>query len=367
MQSDSISSVGRDPTTEIDTDDASSVATPPIGYRNSPEDHAFISKTIRLHFAPSDQSRIDRTHPSEIHTEWIRIIKTAFGDDVKIINNANRPVTNLNTSTSAPRAIAYAQQFKVHTKQHRNSSLTGALRSTNVIIHRILTRVPLGQLKRHTSAYQLLKDNNCYLNEHLWDEQEWDVQQLGFITGFNPKYYSNERATNMFRARLCNALPRKKIPKFQVVLKSHRINHKERTSSTQAYTIEVPTHVSSQMIPILKEVTQNTKEFVPFQMRKRNPDAFQGAIRYQNHLLSNQHVIVINYIGKEAMYYISDRIQAISGVIDVVPARTEARTGRYLVIVEKEHMQRAREKLSEKFDQWYREVVPDERRTTKTR
>jgi hypothetical protein len=113
----------------------------------------------------------------------------------------------------------------------------------------------------------------------------------------------------------------------------------EQTSNTQAYVIKVPTHVSSQMIPILKEVTQNTKESVTFQMRKRNPDAFQGAIRYQNHLLSNQHVIVINYIEREAMCYISDRIQAILGVIDVVPARTEAQTGRNLVIVDKENMQ----------------------------
>jgi hypothetical protein len=36
MQSVPISSDGRDPTTEIDTDDVSSVATPPIGYQTPP-------------------------------------------------------------------------------------------------------------------------------------------------------------------------------------------------------------------------------------------------------------------------------------------------------------------------------------------
>jgi Ni,Fe-hydrogenase I small subunit len=56
-----------------------------------------------------------------------------------------------------------------------------------VIVHRITTRVPLSQLKRHPTAYQLLIDKQCYLNEHYWDEQEWDLQQIGFITGFNPK------------------------------------------------------------------------------------------------------------------------------------------------------------------------------------
>jgi hypothetical protein len=47
---------------------------------------------------------------------------------------------------------------------------------TSVIIHRILTRVPFGQIKRHTNEYQLLLDNQCFLNKQLWDEQEWDLK-----------------------------------------------------------------------------------------------------------------------------------------------------------------------------------------------
>jgi hypothetical protein len=237
-QSVPISSDGHDPTMDIDNEDASSVATPPIGYRNSPEDLAFVAKTIRFYFAPFDSSQINRVHPSEIHSQWIRIVQAAFGDDVKIINNVNRPVKNLDTSATANRAIAYAQQFKVHTKQLGQSPTTGAPKASHVITHRILTRVPLGQIKRHITAFQLLTDNHCYLNEHLWDEQEWDLQQIGFVTGFNPKYYSNDRVTAMFRARLSKAMPRRKIPKFQMVLKSHRITHNGRKSNTQAYAIK---------------------------------------------------------------------------------------------------------------------------------
>ncbi len=51
MQSAPVSNDGRDPTMEIEDEDVSSVATPPIGYHNSPEDHAFVSKTIRFYFA----------------------------------------------------------------------------------------------------------------------------------------------------------------------------------------------------------------------------------------------------------------------------------------------------------------------------
>jgi hypothetical protein len=350
VQSVQISNYGRDPITEVDIDDASSVATPPIGYRNSSEDPAFVSKTVRFYFASSDHSKINRSNPMEVHTQWIRRIQAAYGEDVRIINNSNRPVTNLDTTVLANRAVAYAQQFEVR----------GGPKTANVIVHRILTRVPFGQIKRHTNAYQLLLDNQCFLNEHLWDEQEWDLKQLGFVTGFNPKYYSNKIVTSMFRASLSKAMPRKKIPKLRMVLKSHRINFNSRLSKTQAYTIKVPSHVAPQLIPIIKEVTKDTKEFVTFQMRNRNPEVFQGAIRFQNHTISIQHVIAINHIGKEAMYYLSDRIQAISGVLDVVPTRKGEETGRYFVIVNKDDVHRVREKLLKKFNLWYADAVPED-------
>ncbi len=147
-----------------------------------------------------------------------------------------------------------------------------------------------------------------------------------------------------------------------MVVKSHRINHNDRSSNTKAFTIELPTHTVSQMIPILKETTRDTKEFVTFQMRRRNPEAFQGAIRYQNHMLAAQEVIVIDNVGKDAMYYLSDRIQAIAGVLDVTPTRKVDETGRYLVIVNKENTNRVREKLLKKFDFWLEDAVPDDAR-----
>jgi hypothetical protein len=347
---------------DVDYDDASSIATPTTGHRQSTEDLTLVSKTIRFFFAPYDRSRIDRLHPSDAHTKWIRLIQAAFGEDVQIISNLNRPVTNIEATSASHRAFSHAQQFKAHEKTMGRNPDTGAPKTAVVIVHRILSRVPLGQLKRYPPAYQLLKDNQCCLNEHRWDGEEWDLQQLGFVTGYNPKYYSSDRAATAFCSCLSKAQPRVKIPKFQMVLRSHRIQHNGRQSNTQAFTIEVPSHVTSQMIPILKEVMTDSKEFVTFQMRRQNPEAFQGAVRYQNHVLSTQHVIVINHVGTDAMYYLSDRIQAISGVIDVLPARKVMDTGRFYVLVDKAQIQYIRDKLTEKFDQWYRDVVPEDAR-----
>ena len=116
-----------------------------------------------------------------------------------------------------------------------------------------------------------------------------------------------QKVTTSFCDRLCKAMPRAKVHKFQMVLKTHRIAHHDRMSSTRAFTIKVPTSSVSQLLPSIKDVTNKTKEeYVAFRMCQRNLDAFQGAIRYLNHILANQHVIMIHNLETEAMYYLTD-------------------------------------------------------------
>ena len=237
---------------------------------------------------------------------------------------------------------------------------SGTPKTAITIVHRILTRVPFSQIKRHPEAFQLFTEHNCFLREHMWDEQEWDVQQIGFVTGYNPKFYTPERVTRSFRARICKAKPKAKVPKFQMVLTTHKITHQGRTSSTQAFTVEVASNTIPQLLSIIKDVTKETKEYVAFQMRRRNPEAYQGAIRYQNHLLSNQHVVMISYLGEDAMYYLSDRIRTISGVHDVIPTRKVAENGKFYVLVDKQAGNAVREALKKRFDKWYYDAVPED-------
>ena len=67
------------PNEGVDNEDASSVATPVASFNNVSAGNAVISKTIRFYFAPTDLHRTDRMSPSEVHTEWIRIVQSAFG------------------------------------------------------------------------------------------------------------------------------------------------------------------------------------------------------------------------------------------------------------------------------------------------
>ena len=91
------------------------------------------------------------------------------------------------------------------TKPLGSSPRTGAPKSSHKSIYRILTRAPLGQIKRHIDAY------------HLLTNKEWDLQQIGVVTCFIPNYYSNKKVTTSSCSRLIKATTRKKIAKFQMV------------------------------------------------------------------------------------------------------------------------------------------------------
>ena len=199
MQSFPISSVGCDPARTFEVEDDLSTSTPPSGHRNCEEDHEFVSKTIRFYFAPTDRTRLDSTSPADVHTKWLRMITSTFGTEVKIINNNNKQVLHIDTNSKAAKGTSHGDQFKVHEKPMGLSS-SGNPETAVVIVHRILTRIPLGQIKRNPSAFKFLIEHNCFLREHMWDEHEWDVQQIGFVTGFNPKYYSPDRATTLGNA-----------------------------------------------------------------------------------------------------------------------------------------------------------------------
>ncbi len=65
-------------------------------------------------------------------------------------------------------------------------------------------------------------------------------------------------------------------------------------------------------------------------------------------------------LGTEAMYYLSDGIKVIQDVHDVVPTKKVSQNGKFFVLVDKLSEKKVRKSLKERFDAWYREVVPED-------
>ena len=103
----------------------------------------------------------------------------------------------------------------------------------------------------------------------------------------------------------------------------------------------------------MKTAFRETLDFVPFQMRNKNPKAFLNRIQQQTHVIANQHTIILQNIGTPAMFYLSDYIQSVDGVIDIMPAKTVETNGNYRVLVFKDDFRRVRKILMSNIPEWF--------------
>lgn len=175
-------------------------------------------------------------------------------------------------------------------------------------VHRILIRVPFGQLKRYHSAFQLLKETIATCRSTYGVSSKSDSSRVTIIPSIIllRKLRLLLSKPNLPSVKLC--LHEQRLRKVQMVcLKTqHKILHQEHTYSTQAFTDKGPTHSVSHLIVIMRtEVNKDTKDYVPFQMHCRSPDAFVHGAKnryYQKYiLLAHQRVVMIKNLGIDAI------------------------------------------------------------------
>ena len=88
---------------------------------------------------------------------------------------------------------------------------------------------------------------------------------------------------------------------------------------------------TKELITLLKAVFKSTGKFVPYQMWRKHPDAFLKLVHAQTQVLDKNQVIHLNHIGSEALYYISDHINAVSSVKALLPTKY-TNLGQYKVL-----------------------------------
>ena len=314
--------------------DDDSVATSPGRGGSKKKDEKSIEKTWRIRCISS--SNAETVHPSKLHLQLIQEVQEQFGETVKIVTNGNVILPKVDTLTWT--IEQHLKYFKIHPEHGhpRNDRQNSNNRSSSqFIVHRVRSTVPLREIKALPKIHALLKNHKCYLNEHRWTEDVWDTVQLGFFQGINPQFYSAENATSMISDTIKKAFPKTKIPKFQIAFSSPQTTIHNTQLRTKAYAIETEKTTSMEMLKILKHTYKETTEFIPFQMRSKHPDAYYRILSQQTKMIAEQHVIVLYNISADMMYYLSDRIESIDGVIDLKAVPNGEKDGKYRVLVKK--------------------------------
>jgi hypothetical protein len=323
-------------------------------------------KTLKFRFKPST-SMSGQVNPSVVHLHWIALIQEAFGDKVHIFDNNNKVLPTVDLVRWDQ--VQHQHHFKIHrqTPNDSNNYEESATQQTfsnakkaQLIIHRIQTTVTLREIKNAPKVRKLLVDNSCYLYEHHWQENVWNTTHLGFMVGIDPQYYDVDQATMKISSEIHKKLPRTKVPPIRLVFSAPQVRTDDFYATTKAYAIETEKSTSLTMMQILKETYHGNATFVPFQLRSKNTEAYVRFIRQQSRILASHHVIILQNIGPDAMFYLVDHIQALPGVMDVTPSKTVENNGNYRILVQQAQFNKLRRSLMKNLTQWYSQHVPTE-------
>ncbi|KAI2495318.1 hypothetical protein MHU86_19217 [Fragilaria crotonensis] len=346
-------------------DDISDVTQPGTGGRKR-NDQKLVEKTLKFRFI---QSKHDASiHPSKLHLHWIQAVQEYFGEEVIIMTNNNKVMPRVDTLTWTKEQ--HQNLFNLHDQENQNdrkqshmeSTYTSSKRDKSVfIVHRLRTAVSLQEMKSVPKIHELLRKHNCFLTEHRWTEDVWNTTQLGFIQGLDPQYYDLAHATSKVATELKRHFPSKtKLPKFYLAFCTPTIKYKGKDFRTKAYAIETEKSTSMEMLKILKLVYRESTDFTSFQLRNKHPEAYVRILLQQTKMISNNHVIILNNVSNDAMYYLSDRILSVEGVRDVIAVPNTDYLGKHKVLVNKEDFQRVRKTLQASINTWYESHVPDD-------
>jgi hypothetical protein len=237
----------KQPPSNQHSDDASA-ATEVAGFGNRGNDHGVKEFTIKFEFEPKNANAAKKV--TMVHTYIMKEMQTEFGDELIIFNNKNTKIQKINLlEWDSP--VTHQRHFTSNT---RSGSMK--CRPKIVIIHRIHTTQSLSTIRNHRAIYDLLQENNCYMQYHAWDEKTWNTTLKGYCIGINPQqHYTNEQASliiqNDFKSKNVKA------PPFRLVYTSpNTIKYNHRKLRTKAYAIEVDFANSSAMNRALKRPIQ---------------------------------------------------------------------------------------------------------------
>jgi hypothetical protein len=113
------------------------------------------------------------------------------------------------------------------------------------------------------------------------------------------------------------------------------------------------------MIEIQKTLLNASPEFVPYTQRRKYPDGYEKAIRYQTQMFTSSMVVILQNITSAMMFYVQPHINAIPGVREILPSPKSNDAGWYSILVDKTAFEGIRKSITQHLSEWIGTVPSD--------
>ena len=148
---------------------------------------------------------------------------------------------------------------------------------------------------------------------------------------------------------------KKNIPQFHCGFSSPLVIEKGGTRmSTKAYDLQCKQSDAKDLTTLLQDTYKTDPPFIFHRIRHCDLTAYKNAIRKRNSFLAKNHIVPIKGVTMEAMFYISNEISQIPGVVNTFPHKDLANKGRWNIMTDTTHFKAVTAALATNLASWTR-------------
>ena len=240
------------------------------------------------------------------------------------------------------------------TSNHFQYNEVGKHRKYYIVVHGIELECPYHKIKQNENIFQSLKHNNCYIQQHVWPENEWNIVTIGFLSGISPKHQSKE----MTKRNLINT--DKNPPKYELAAAHIKTTMNGVSFTTFAYEVKCIQKDTEAVCDYLTEVGKsNDVALLKHKWKHTNSDVYINGIHKQNELLQNIRTIPIYGIDDATMNSLYDTLISKEKIINVAATNKTTEYGRWNVYTLMENFGSTTEWLQNNLKQMYSKCRKD--------
>ena len=232
---------------------------------------------------------------------------------------------------------AYLCHFKLQFVKANPNKNRNAIYLT---FHRIRSSISISKIQKNSEVAALLSKQNTHLTVHLWKEDETQIANLGFYVKVDPSNVTKEYFEEHIWMKISERTRRdkKKIPQFHCGFSSPFVIEEGGTrTSTKAYDLQCEQSDAKDLITLLQDTYKTDTQFVFHRIQHHDLNAYKNAICKQNSFLAKSRIIPIEGVTMEAMFYVSNEILQIPGMLDTFPHKDLANQGRGSIMTDTTH------------------------------
>ena len=223
----------------------------PIPYEGEEKEY-----TIKFVFRPEEDQN---GNVAKLHYDTLYTISQVY-PEVKIFDNRGSKL-NRKKLEALKTYSAYLRHFDLHYSKGNESKKRKPM---YIVIHRFQSKVSISEIRRHSAVQERLKLVKAKMTQHLWNENETRIANLGFFVGYDPSNIPQEEMIESVILEIIEKTnkPRNKIPKFKCNYSSPILFDGDNKWNTKAFDLQCRQHDAKALLELLQETYVQDPKFI---------------------------------------------------------------------------------------------------------